>query len=325
MPCYNVESYVGDCLQSLTSLRYNSKRFEIVVVNDGSTDATLDVIRTWESKCNNIIVIDQANLGLGGARNTGLTHARGEWIFYVDSDDWINARNLLTIMDTFTEDPEVDLVKSTEYMPCGKRDDLGLRDFSDGISSVSFASEKLLIPGRFKPNVWLGCYRREAIVRMNYPFREHVAYEDNDWTTMVYATFRKSVLINFPFYSYYYRPGSLSNVLKKKTLEDNAKSMLALLEISKRDLSEFSKRETNERVKRGVTRIIKFTQKFKLSDSYQVISHIKQQGMMNLCNYNCTTGEKINIWCANRFTLPIILYLRSYALLKRFIARCIKR
>lgn len=87
IPCYNVEKYVEQCLQSLVRQTY--RNLEIICINDGSTDSTLDLLKLYGQKDSRITVIDQRNVGLSATRNKGLGLASGKWIMFVDSDDWL--------------------------------------------------------------------------------------------------------------------------------------------------------------------------------------------------------------------------------------------
>ncbi len=92
VPCYNVGEYVYKCLESITSqLLYleNKKNVQIIVVNDGSSDFTWQLLIDYKKKYPDIILIDQKNIGLGPARNVGLKNAKGKYITFVDSDDFL--------------------------------------------------------------------------------------------------------------------------------------------------------------------------------------------------------------------------------------------
>lgn len=89
VPAYNIEAYIEDCLQSLIS--QTLKDIEIIIVNDGSTDSTLQIIEKYAQTDSRIIVINQQNQGQASARNAGLEIAKGDFIGFVDSDDWIDS------------------------------------------------------------------------------------------------------------------------------------------------------------------------------------------------------------------------------------------
>ena len=88
LPTYNVEKYLAQCIQSCLDQTY--KQLEIIVVIDGATDNSYSIAKDFESKCGNVLVVWQANAGSGPARNNGLKHAKGEYIMFVDPDDWID-------------------------------------------------------------------------------------------------------------------------------------------------------------------------------------------------------------------------------------------
>ena len=89
IPVYNVENYVGKCLESCLNQDIPKNEYEIIVVNDGTKDNSVQVIEKYITPENNIRLIHRKNGGLSAARNTGLKEAKGEYVWFVDSDDWI--------------------------------------------------------------------------------------------------------------------------------------------------------------------------------------------------------------------------------------------
>ena len=89
VPVYNMEEYVGRCLNSLLNQDIPFTEYEIIVVNDGSTDSSLKILHEYAEKHANIRIVTQENKGLSAARNIGLREATGEYIWHIDSDDWI--------------------------------------------------------------------------------------------------------------------------------------------------------------------------------------------------------------------------------------------
>jgi glycosyltransferase involved in cell wall biosynthesis len=98
IPCYNVEKYVRECIESVLSQKTNFK-YEVILINDGSQDNTLNILKEYEDKSNTIL-INQENKGFSGARNIGLQYVQGEYLMFVDSDDRLSKNaieNLLSV------------------------------------------------------------------------------------------------------------------------------------------------------------------------------------------------------------------------------------
>ena len=89
IPVYNVEQYLRECLESV--INQTLSELEIICINDGSTDSSLDILREYEQKDNRIIVINKDNEGQAAARNIGISMAKGEYIGFLDSDDYIDS------------------------------------------------------------------------------------------------------------------------------------------------------------------------------------------------------------------------------------------
>lgn len=100
VPVYNVESYLKRCLDSLMNQTYHN--FEVICVNDGSNDSSLEILNDYSAKYSKIFVVSQENMGLGEARNTGVKYATGNYIWFIDSDDWI-ANNSLSLLTEFIQ------------------------------------------------------------------------------------------------------------------------------------------------------------------------------------------------------------------------------
>lgn len=98
IPVYNVEKYLDECLHSISSL--NSPDYEIIAVNDGSTDNSAAILNEWEKRLPNLVVINQENRGLSAARNTGLKFSKGEYIAFIDSDDYVDANAMHQLLET---------------------------------------------------------------------------------------------------------------------------------------------------------------------------------------------------------------------------------
>ena len=90
IPVFNVEEYLDKCLESILTNTY--RELEVICVNDGSTDRCPEILRKWKERDLRVIIVNQENRGVVRVRNSGLDAATGEYIAFVDSDDWIHPR-----------------------------------------------------------------------------------------------------------------------------------------------------------------------------------------------------------------------------------------
>ena len=137
IPVYNVEKYIEKCIESVLEQTFGD--FEIIVVIDGSTDGSEAIARRLqEENPGKITVINQENKGLGGARNTGIINARGKYLLFVDSDDYIE-KELLADATKIIESENSDIVffdfnyvdENGAFLECGKAIPTGNSEFSD--------------------------------------------------------------------------------------------------------------------------------------------------------------------------------------------------
>ena len=105
MPVYNAEQYLASSIESL--LAQTVKDFELLLINDGSKDGSLAICREYEARDSRIRVFDKPNGGVSSARNMGLDEAKGEWLMFVDSDDWLTENTLELCLE---HTPEYDVI-----------------------------------------------------------------------------------------------------------------------------------------------------------------------------------------------------------------------
>lgn len=99
VPVYNVEQFLSKCLSSIIDNLWEGLAYEIIIVNDASPDGSLAIAETYASKQENIKVITQENKGLGGARNTGIEQATGQYLFFLDSDDYLIPNQIQKVVE----------------------------------------------------------------------------------------------------------------------------------------------------------------------------------------------------------------------------------
>ena len=98
IPVYNCAKYLNECLDSIINQNTDNWSYEIICINDGSSDTSLQILNSYANKNTNIVVLNQNNMGVSYARNRGLSSARGEYVWFVDSDDFIIPNSLFSIL-----------------------------------------------------------------------------------------------------------------------------------------------------------------------------------------------------------------------------------
>lgn len=202
VPVYNVEAYLDDCLTSLQSQEYTD--FEVICVNDGSTDGSREILSEWESRFPQLKVIDRENGGLSAARNTGLETASGDYVVFVDSDDWVES----TMLSRLAEEAHgEDMI----CFACRKSDsgatDTLIPEQNGGWNYYNrHALEHREVPFVC---VWQRCYRREFLLKNGLHFREGILHEDNEFTPRACMKAESIKVIPDVLYNYRVRPGSI--------------------------------------------------------------------------------------------------------------------
>lgn len=237
VPVYNVERYVGRCLESLIHQSYTN--LEIIVVNDGSTDNSLSVCEKYAKKDNRIKVVTQNNRGLSGARNIGLRNCTGEFVTFVDSDDWIHCNMVEYLYHALLRyNTEISLCASLrvseEQISDKKYEEI------DGLVYTRDEFMQLFLNGTFTA-CWSRLFRRDVLSGFEFP--EGLNCED--YIYMYEAIRRTNSVVGFslPLYYYYVRENSIVNEsfsLKKFDQYYSAKKLYELVKIHTPEYTELS-------------------------------------------------------------------------------------
>ncbi|MDR2204977.1 MAG: glycosyltransferase [Flavobacteriaceae bacterium] len=116
IPCYNSEETIEKCLKSVVNQDYTN--IEIIVINDGSTDGTLQIIQNFKEKDSRIVLINQQNQGVSKARNIGISNASGDFICFVDSDDWVEKEYCSVLLNNlFENDADISIIAEVKENP----------------------------------------------------------------------------------------------------------------------------------------------------------------------------------------------------------------
>lgn len=227
VPVYNAENYIDIALQSICGQTY--KDLEIILVDDGSSDKSLERCQEWAKKDERILVHHQANAGASAARNKGLELATGKYVMFIDGDDWIE-KNMIEILYTEAERHQANVACSTLQ----EDDSIAEENVRNSVNKKAVYDVKYfgnkVDSGLALLTVWgpvCKLYRRDVVGESrfeNYKVAEDLLFNS---TVICGEKFHTAVLVEYPFYHYIIYAGS---TMKQKLQE----KYLTAMEVEKR-------------------------------------------------------------------------------------------
>ncbi len=228
VPVFNVEAYVERCIESLILQSYQN--IEIIIVDDGSTDNSGKICDKYRERDSRIKVIHKQNGGLADARNTGLDKAKGEYIAFVDSDDWVAA-------DYVNEMYKVLVLNDSDIAVCKFQKvshNRVISHRSNEIQKVYVREEavKQLLYQKISTSVCGKLYKIDLWNGMRFPV--HRLYEDVEPSYFIFNKCKKIVCVNRILYFYYLRNNSIVNQkfsIQKMDYVENCKNLLKAVKV----------------------------------------------------------------------------------------------
>ena len=275
VPCYNVEKYIDRCMESLVRQTIGIEKLEIILINDASTDGTLVRLQEWESRYpDNVMVITyDENLRQGGARNVGISYANGEYIGFVDSDDFVEEVMFEALYKAITESG-CDIARCRYIRDDGKAGELGHISLNDcgyrivhnekraGLCYMKTPSDT---DDQDENGIYGGIttmlFKRSTIASSGISFPENIAYEDNYWLGVMQLYIEKVGIIDRPLYHYFINTQST-------TTGKNALRHLERLQIEEMLIEEYRKRGAFEAFYNEI--LIDFIQRYYLN-TYHIL------------------------------------------------------
>lgn len=207
IPVYNVEKYLRECLDSVVGQTFAD--WEAICVDDGSTDGSVAIAEEYAGSDQRIKVVRQANAGTAAARNAGLKAAQGDYIFFLDSDDWIESRTLQALADHLGSE-DVLCFSGRRYFEATNQyhpaDQLPEKQYGRG---MDYYNENALLSRDFAfVCVVLRVYKKSFLVGNSLFFDDDVSYEDNLWVPIVLFHAETVKVTNEALYVYRVREGS---------------------------------------------------------------------------------------------------------------------
>ncbi len=246
LPIYNVEKYLSECVESILVQTYSD--FEILLVDDGSPDNCPALCDEWARKDDRIKALHKSNGGLSDARNYGLEHAQGDYVVFVDSDDfWVNKDCLENLMNVVDVHPECDFIGfncSYYYY-----DTKTFKKWVAYDESLSKPTDKdtvlcsLVASGTFPMSACLKIIKRKSLSEINLHFIKGLLSEDIPWFIDLLEGAKKCMFIND--YIYAYRQGVVGSISNSFSVR-NFNSILRIID---NELQKLEGRTFNEKTK----------------------------------------------------------------------------
>jgi len=212
VPTYNVERYIANCLESLVKQNVDGDVYEIIIVNDGSTDDSPKIAELYSNAYSNIRVVHQENGGLSAARNKGISVARGKYIYFIDSDDYIATYTMKLIVDTL-ENNNLDVlgvdVLETSVLNHSKSKNISTIKAEDVKISDGFT---FISENNYLNNAWWYFIKLDFLRETQLQFPVGRLVEDANFTAKLIVTAKEMGWLPLDFYRYYIRPNSIMRI-----------------------------------------------------------------------------------------------------------------
>lgn len=204
VPVYNVEKFLAKCLDSVLNQDFDD--YEIIAVNDGSTDSSPEILDEYSKKSYKVKVINQTNKGLGGARNTAIENASGDILVFVDSDDFIPV-DMLSTLSVYFDKYELDILSFD--LTAVYSMDFPIKESTDSAEEFIILEKKYFFIS--EPTACAKAYRRNLYIDNNIRFPERLWYEDLATVYRLIPFADKIGYLKKPLYYYVQQPGSITH------------------------------------------------------------------------------------------------------------------
>lgn len=289
VPAYNCELYIERCISSI--LRQELDSFEIIIVNDGSTDRTRDICDVIAAQHSEIRVIHTENFGVSVARNVGIRNANGKYVAFIDSDDYYKDDTIIKLLNQ-AEEQNLDII-------CGDYTEIGINGITefnrpeltqmimDGEEFVRCALSESTLP----MVVWLSLFRRDYITSKELYFKPGYYYEDELWVSQVYLLASRICYCPINFYGYYIHNQSATHGKKYN------KNAIDIIKICK-ELKEFSKQLKNQKTQ-------------ELFQNYLITNYLSGYYLSRMSAKSIDATFFENMWMDNRNAKKVKLLLHA--------------
>lgn len=283
IPVYNVEQYLERCVESCENQDIPKEDYEIIIVNDGSPDNSLQIAQNLATKYSNIVVISQENQGLSGARNTGMNNAKGKYLWFVDSDDYI-VENCISRVLCLCEDNDLDICHfSLNVMD----ENLAVKKFTHSTPNEVLVRGRDVILRNVSDVVCSACsnfYNRKFLKDNDLCFTLGLTQQDTEFNGRVFCVAKRCMFVDDSMYVYFYNAESIRRsprIEKQIKYAGDTVRVAALHRDFFRDkcddaeLKVFFEKHINSRIAGGIRSLIKRQVDQRVLDEFVLVAREK--------------------------------------------------
>jgi len=296
IPVYNVEKYVSKAILSIIDNDWQDYIYEIVLVDDESPDNSVDVINALISQYpnHNIKLISQINKGLGGARNTGLLYAKGEYVFFLDSDDYL----VNNIFPEFIKYMTINNLELLEFaaLKVDENDTVLDKIFLNDSDGKILSGEEYISQISFTNSVCNKIYKRQLLIDYRINFIERVYIEDAPFNTEVFSKILRVVALNKVGVAYLQNPESITRTERSgkrlvKFINDSIVIIKRIRDLEEQYISKAGKEKVGDKaafLTANTLWMLVFGRGIKVSDKKDMLINIRKAALFP---YFHTTGS----------------------------------
>jgi len=225
MPIYNVSKWLGRCIASVRNQGLTADDYEIIAVNDGTPDDSMEVLASFRQREEQSgepiapwVIINQENKGLSATRNAGLKAAHGTYVWFVDSDDYLEPGSLKKLLEK-AEANRLDVLCFGLQL-VSENGDIIPYEIPDKSEGKVLKGEEFMLKVGMPPAAWAALYRRAFLQRNNLQFAEGLLHEDQEFTPRAYFKARRAAFDPIIAYNYVQRDGSIMKSANPKKSTD---------------------------------------------------------------------------------------------------------
>ena len=266
VPVYNVEQYIYRCIDSLVTQNVERDEYEIIVVDDGSKDKSADIIKQNFSQ-SNIKIVTKENGGLSSARNRGLELAKGDYVWFVDSDDWIEKNSLYELFSVFSNKPDV-IALTRLYQEEKFGTTLRIVDESVKTGLQMIATKRFTGAPSF-------IYKREFLIDKSLLFHEGILHEDVEFGPRMLYLCKRLCIYKIPLYHYFIRDGSITSQASNKRCLDMIFVINSLLDFCRKCVLDGDQKKFSNSITDAVLCLLELSMSVDLTMKKNIKKYIK--------------------------------------------------